>query len=542
MNPDAIRERYRQLQSRYSRSRDDAMRVREVMRGDYGQGFRNLVPEGEDPVVANLIKSAARTMAQQVGAMPRLHGFSYNDSPTAKKRAERHEKALNRRLRGQGFPYLLKQGAFWLCAHGFLPVQLMPDHNKGQARIRFRDPLTAFPGSMSAEDVVPPDVLFAKQMHIDQLRNMYPQAAGVVETHSEDVQQVTVADYHTQDAIHIAVLEPTTVLIESRPNPLNRPTVWIGRDFSPDGQDFQGQFDQVVPILLAQAKLMAMLMSYTEQQTFAETVVIGEIESNQGDWAYGPNAVNVIRPQPQAGAQKLTNNSSPQVFQEIDRLERSMRIAGNFPPALSGEAAASTATGRGIEKLLEAPVNENVSHYQDILAHLFTEVFDAIPAFERYHGFEESGFHRDVQVVPKFTSGTDPATTVRLLQLNAAEIIPKGKVRDQIPEVDDPLEAERQLAAEQLDTVLQTQFMSQAEQGAIPPEQIVAVQRKLKEGKSFAEAYEEFIEEQQDQQGPGQPPPQPPAQEQGAQTLESLLGMTAEGSPMAGIRGTQPVG
>src|SRR5260370_15517559 len=47
-------------------------RVRDVLGNRYNEGWKDVVPPGQEPVIANLIKSAAPTVTQRAGRYPRV--------------------------------------------------------------------------------------------------------------------------------------------------------------------------------------------------------------------------------------------------------------------------------------------------------------------------------------------------------------------------------------------------------------------------------------------------------------------------------------
>lgn len=540
MDASVARQVWMERRQRYSERDWRGKRVRDILTGKFDLAFRDIVPPGEEPAVANLVVAAARTHAQRVGKMPKLNGYSKHNSPSARDRAEQHEDALMERLDRAGFPALLPQAAYWLLCHGFQPFILRADKKMNQAVIDIRDPLSCYPNTVWPHSPRVQDCLFSFQLPLWQLEALYPDA-GRYYARKEDVQEVTICEAHLPSGTYIYTVEPEAIQLDFQENPTGRCNVYIPRDFSPD-LDFYGQFDQVIPILIAQAKLMALVMSYTEQQVFAETNVIGEIDSNQGDYAKGPNAVNVIRPAPAASVSKVTNNMSPQVFAELDRLERAVRMSGNMPAQLSGEPVASIATGRGIEQLTVA-VDDNVGHYQSVLGNSLRAILNDIPEFEAAHFGTAKGLSKDVEIIPKFQAGADPASNVRLLQLQGARILSKTTVRDQTPEVDSPEEEEAMIEAEGLRDALLNNILSQAGNGQADPALVAHLIEQRLKGVPLETAYQEYQAAAQEALGlQGMPNPAEMGGEQpGGLPMEALIGMSALGRPTGGVQGRTPI-
>jgi hypothetical protein len=408
---------------RYSERDRTGARLRDVLSNRLSVHFKDLVKPGEEPVVANLVWAAARTIGQRVGRMPRIDCQPKGiqpDSERAKGRAEEHEKQLIGYIDQMGLQGTFLQSAFWLVQHDLAPLVVRPSKELGIPVIEVKDPLTCYPGTVWPHKPDTYDCLFASRVPAYQARSLYrdvDKAIAGLESRSSAVAEVTIGEYWDPDGVTVAMLEPTPRILDYIPSLVKGETlVYLARGFTPD-LDFHGQFDHVVPILIAQAKLFALMMAYAEQQVFAETYVVGEINSNNGRLAFGPGAVNQITPMPGANAFKLTNNMSPQVFQEHDHLERAIRMGGGFPAQLSGEPVASIATGKGLEQLT-LTVDDNVIYWQTVLTDASKKALEVVPKLAKAMNADGmKHFYDDVSTNVRFLSGSDPASTVRMLQL-----------------------------------------------------------------------------------------------------------------------------
>lgn len=498
---DYIQRIYQERRSKYAHRMYQARRVRDVLTNNMDVTFRDVVKPGEEPVVGNLILAAARTIAQRVGRMPRIDVQPNKvGNEKAKERAEAHEHRLDTYAIQMNLSATRLQAAFWLVTHDMAPLVVSPSSSYGIPVIEVRDPMTCYPGTVwpHKPDVV--DVLFASSMSPWAACALYPTVERYIESQDQQVDSVVIGEYFTGDGIYIYLLEPQVRYLDFIPSPCpGKPLVVMTRGFSPD-LDFHGQFDHVVASLVAQAKLFSLVMAYANQQVAAETVVVGEIASNQGQWATGPGAINQITPMPGAQATKLTNNMSVQVFNELDRLERAIRLGGQFPAQLSGEPVASIATGRGLEQLT-LTVDDNVAYWQTVLDDAFMRALGLVPdiaAKMMSPGFED--FDNDVTVYVRSLSGADPAETVRLLQLQGAKNISRITIMDRLPEVDAPMKELQRLDVDDMRTTLIRNLDQQMLTQQITPDMVAEIIRRRKQGEEVEDIWVEIVKIQQQRQ------------------------------------------
>lgn len=497
---------YQERQQKYSRRMQQGRRVREILTNNMDTTFRDIVKPGEEPVVGNLIWAAARTIAQRVGRPPRLD-IQPNDldaTEKQKERCERHEHRLDNYNVLMNVAATRLQAAYWLVTHDMAPLVITPNPAFKIPVIEVRDPMTCFPGTVWPHKPEMVDVLFASRMTPWAATQLYPNVERYVSGVDEQVDYVVMGEFFTGDALYIVMLEPVVALLDTIPNPLpGRSLCFLTRGFSPD-LDFHGQFDHVVPALVAQAKLFSLVMAYANQQVAAETVVIGEVSSNQGKWATGPGAVNQITPMPGAQANKLTNNMSVQVFNELDRLERAIRLGGQFPAQLSGEPVASIATGRGLEQL-SLTVDDNVAYWQSVLDDAFMRAYACLPEIARKMGSPGSDdFTTDVTCYVRSLSGADPAETVRLLQLQGAKNLSRITIMDRLPEVDAPMKEMQRLDVDDMRMTLIRSIEQQMQPGPtgapqLSPDVVAKMIQKRKQGEEVEDIWEQIQQMQQEQ-------------------------------------------
>lgn len=507
-------------------------RVRDVLANRLDVTFRDVVGPEEEPVVANLLWAGVRTVAQRVAS-----GFQYACRPrartnaeTAKRTAERHEEQLQADAEEIELDATNGQMAYWLVSHDHAPLVVRPSPKMGMPIVEVRDPLTSYPGEMWPYMPALADCLFATEQTVWQAAQRYPDVLSIAsEAGTADKRTyatVTVGEMWDEDGVTIALLEPRVKVLAYHEHIVPGPHVFAARGFSPD-LGFHGQFDHSVPAMIAQAKLFAMMMAYAEQQVSAETVVVGDIVSNQGQWATGPGAVNQLANLPGSGANKLTNNMSIQVFQEIDRLERFIRIGGNFPAQLSGEPVATVATGRGVEQLV-ASVDDNVSYWQRVARRQLRGALEHYGHLARAMGSDGADNYNPekVRVDVRFAAGVDPSFTVRQLQLLGAKLLSREDVMSDMPEIDDVQKAMARVDSDDLRQALMSAILVQVNSGAMPPEIISEIIKQRNKGVSLEQAYEDVIGA--------------PAAEAGQEQAPSLADLLGGGPPAGGPMGPAP--
>ena len=115
------------------------------------------------------------------------------------------------------------------------------------------------------------------------------------------------------------------MILDFIPNVLSTPPFVFMKKVSFD--QLKGQYDHVIGLMAMMAKINIMSAIAMEDSVFTETNISGEIES--GQYRKGRFAVNYLAPGTQVS--KPMNNMPYQLFQQIDRLERQLRMVGGYP-------------------------------------------------------------------------------------------------------------------------------------------------------------------------------------------------------------------
>ena len=306
-------------------------RVRSIMNGGtngisalLGQEAKNY---DVDLPIPNLINSGLEHLAQKLGRMPDIKVDAYAESERAKTKADKLERIVTSLDASSKMEMQLPQAARWLPGYGFCvwiirqkksPEGIMYPHAE------LRDPYDCYPGYYGA-DQQPKELALIRLVPNQVIKSMYPQAKQI---------------------------------LDFTPNPIKSgPRFVVSKRFSFDR--LSGQYDHVLGLMAAMAKINVLSIIAMEDSVFTETNIIGELES--GNYKRGRLAVNYLTPGSQVA--KPPNNIPYQLFTQIDRIERQLRVGSSYPVSDDAISPNSFVTGRGLQELLSS-VDLNVKEYQ----------------------------------------------------------------------------------------------------------------------------------------------------------------------------------
>lgn len=529
MTAEEISQLYEDLKAQYARRDVVGRRLRKVLTNNYQDeiGFLDLALPGQEPLVANLVGAAARITAQRVGRYPRISVIPAHRSQLDKdvRKTEAMELQLREDLERTGFRATLAQAALWMVSHGVLPLVVRPSVQYGSPVIEVRDPLTLYVDTVWPHRPEVSSALYVESMAASRAEQLYPGASASL---GEDVTEVLIGEYFSPEGItvvgplgggHADILAdyPSILpfvcsvcrLTADRPvcpncgRSIAKPLMTVvGRGFSSD-LSFEGQFESTIPLLIAQAKMFGLMMAYMEQNVYPETNIFAELQSNNAQYAIGPGAVNYFNAGPGARVEKSANEMSPQVFNELDRFERAIRIAGGFPAQMSGEPVATIATGKGIEELT-ATVDDNVNYWQTVVQDTLIKAMNLFSDTSIAFGGEGSGLYlprSSYRVGVRHLSSSDPAQLVGMLQQVDSKLVSRATVRAKLDSVDQPEIEEVSIETEQLrDALLQGVLQRSAmpvAQGGMDPKDVARLIHMRREGAALEDAVERLAAEAQ---------------------------------------------
>ena len=265
-------------------------------------------------------------------------------------------------------------------------------------------------------------------------------------------------------------------------NPLKSgPCFVIAKRYSFD--QMQSQFQHITGLMANMAKINILGTIAMEDAVFTETNIIGEIES--GKYRKGRFAVNYLTPGSQVS--KPVNNLPYQLFQQVDRLERHLRLGAAYPVSDDGQSPNSFVTGRGLEELGQS-ASLHVREYQSVLADALEEL-DAkrLEYDESVFGNTRkpiAGYHKGTAYRENYTPSVDikefyntrrvygvmagfdePQKIITGLQLKQQGIIDTQTLQENMDGLDNITKIQQRISAEKAETVLFESLMAQAAQG-----------------------------------------------------------------------------
>ena len=442
---------------------------------------------GTDPPVVNLVTSGLSRLAQRIGVSPTL-----KVPPTSSKKRDRDRADLRRRIvatddRRANISNIFPQIGRWVPAYGYTVLVVKP--KRGQDGVVFptveaRDPISTYPGWWGP-DGQPEEVACARLVPTRKITHAYPAAQREVGRRNEVARSSVAVHGSVQpggmynprfgvssegpvgDTIMVAelwhesgcyLLCPSLgMVLDYYPNLVEgmRPFALIRR-YPFDA--LKGQFDDLIGLLAMMAKLNILSIIAAEDSVFRETNIIGELTS--GTYRRGRFGMN--RFAPGTRIERPTNDMSQQVFMQIDRLERQLRIGGHYPVTEDAISPNSWVTGQGLSKLTGGVDSAVAEYHSAIVTALqlidsyrlaWTEVAggdDPRPLLvgteDRRHNYVATrdirGEYMTERVYGVMAGWDENAKIVNGMNLVAGKILPRTTVRENLAGVTDPSEME----------------------------------------------------------------------------------------------------
>ena len=526
--------------------------------GDQIKGFQDFqIP------VPNLMMSGLEHLSQKIGRIPNLKVDVPNnkDSDRARAKADKIARIVTSYDDTQKLDLQMPQVGRWLPGYGFavwvIREKKGPDGTPYPCA-ELRDPYNCFPGYFGA-DQQPKEMAIIRRVPKDALSKTYPKYADKINT--KDSYQVStlgvgnayasaytdsyngswansngegdlVAEYYNDEGTYIFHMTSGTIL-DFIPNPLDSgPAFVIAKKFAFDRM--QGQYDQIIGLMASMAKINVMSIIAMEDAVFTETNISGEIES--GQYRKGRFAVNYLAPGTQVS--KPASNVPYQIFQQIDRIERQLRVGGSYPVSDDSQSPLSFATGRGLEEL-GASMSLMIREYHTVMADAI-EMIDSKRlewVQKMYSGTskELSGYYNNQFFSEKYDPAKDiqgafktrrvygamagydePQKIVTGLQLLQAGIIDTQTLQENLDGLDNLSAVNSRITKEKADKVLFDTLLAQAQQGDTKATMAVVQIRKNPDNmqnildKFFTAEEPEIPVAEQELLGGGALPPQGP--------------------------------
>ena len=517
MTPEEIQYQITQLHFDNQSAYSTRGRIRAIMNGgpdgilallgDQLQGFEDFqIP------VPNLMMSGLEHLSQKIGRIPNLKVDIPNgkDSERAKQKAEKIARIVTAYDDTQKLEMQMPQVGRWLPGYGFavwvIREKKGPDGTPYPCA-ELRDPYNCFPGYFGA-DQQPKEMAIVRRVPKESLARVYPKFAEKImakdgyETNTLGIGNAyasaytdsyngswansngegdLVAEYYNEEGTYIFHMTSATIL-DFIPNPLDSgPAFVIAKKFAFDRM--QGQYDQIIGLMASMAKINVMSIIAMEDAVFTETNISGEIES--GQYRKGRFAVNYLAPGTQVS--KPASNVPYQIFQQIDRIERQLRVGGSYPVSDDSQSPLSFATGRGLEEL-GASMSLMIREYHTVMADAI-EMIDSkrlewdqkmyggkskeLSGYYQNTFFNETydpnkdinGAYKTRRVYGAMAGYDEPQKIVTGLQLLQAGIIDTQTLQENLDGLDNLVRVNERITKEKAEKVLFDSLLAQAQQG-----------------------------------------------------------------------------
>jgi hypothetical protein len=339
----------------------------------------------------NMLQSGIDRLAQKISGIPqvRVDVPNENDSNRSKIRAEKLERIVTNYDEKQNLLSQLQQAARWLPGYGYCAwvISTRRDSNGFiYPSAELRDPYDTFPGNFGP-DQQPREMAVVRRIPRYKLAQIYPEFAEQILKQDDDegdelngdlaapfmsyennreqnwedntYSGVRIIEYYDMGGTYV-VFPERNMILDFIPNVLSTPPFVFMKRTSFD--QLKGQYDHVIGLMAMMAKINIMSAIAMEDSVFTETNISGEIES--GQYRKGRFAVNYLAPGTQVS--KPMNNIPYQLFQQVDRLERQLRMVGGYPVTDDSQSPNSFVTGAGLSEL-NSTMSLMISEYRDIV-------------------------------------------------------------------------------------------------------------------------------------------------------------------------------
>ncbi len=514
LNSDKLYEKINYLRVINQEQMIDRSRIRDIMNGGESAvkallGDAINVEYHELPA-PNMFLTALERFSQKLGRSPDLKVDIINDkdSERAKKKSEKLERIVTSYDKFQKLHMQLPQAARWLPGYGFIAWTIGHKRDKDGNPYPYgelQDPFTCYPG-VFGNDQQPKELAIIRRVPHTILAEQYPEAKQYIfqkEENDDGFQNPysalmdstqragqwanssgsgkVVVEYRDKEGTYVFLPENKKI-IDFMPNMLKSgPCFVVAKRYAFD--QMQSQFQHITGLMANMAKINILGTIAMEDAVFTETNIVGEIES--GKYRKGRFAVNYLAPG--SSVSKPVNNLPYQLFQQVDRLERHLRLGAAYPVSDDGQSPNAFVTGRGLEELGQS-ASLHVREYQTVLKEALEQVdakrleYDEVMFASTRKPI--AGMHKGTAYKESYTPSSDisevyetrrvygvmagfdePQKIITGLQLKQQGIIDTQTLQENMDGLDNITKIQNRISAERAETVLFESLMAQAAQG-----------------------------------------------------------------------------
>ena len=490
----------------------DRSRIRDIMNGGEAAvkallGDKMNVEYNQLPA-PNLFLTALERFAQKLGRSPDLKVdiTNDNDSQRAKKKSEKIERIVTSYDKFNKLHKQLPQASRWLPGYGFVVWTITHKRDRNgnpYPYAELQDSFNCYPGNFG-NDQEPTELAIIRRVPHVVLAEQYPEAKPYIYEQNKEEQESAysilvetterqsswanstgqgkvVVEFRNDEGTYVFLPENNKI-IDFMPNMLKSgPCFVVAKRYSFD--QMQSQFQHITGLMANMAKINILGTIAMEDAVFTETNIVGEIES--GKYRKGRGAVNYFTPG--SSVSKPVNNLPYQLFQQVDRLERHLRLGAAYPVSDDGQSPNSFVTGRGLEELGQS-ASLHVREYQTVLKEAIEQLDSKRLEYDEALFSTKrkpiAGMHNGTAFKETYIPGTDisemyetrrvygvmagfdePQKIITGLRLKQQGIIDTQTLQENMDGLDNITKIQQRIHAEKAETVLFESLMAQAAQG-----------------------------------------------------------------------------
>src|SRR6266403_352531 len=463
--------------------------VHDVRSGDIDTVIPGSMPEAwPKPIVANLIDTSARDLAEVMGTMPSVNsttGILTTDK--ARKFGGKKTKIANYYLQSSGLTAGQQvELADHYTTYGMAIYVIEPDFEEKRPHIRVENPMGVYPETdmfgrlKSYSKVWREEAIHLVSKFPFLLRVLQHNAVG-----QEDMgwaeREIEVVKYVDADTIVLYLPNHGNRLVDQMPNPMGKVFVAIGNRPGFDNET-RGAYDDAIWVQLAKARMALLGLEATEKTVRAPLAVPRDVQ----EMTFGDDAV--IRTDSPDKIRRVGIDVPQAAFQEGQVLEQELRTGTRSPEVRSGNLDASIITGKGVQALMggfntvvttgQTVIGETLRHAIMLAYEMYETLWptekktirgtaQGTPFEESYIPGKDIAGNYTVDVTYGFAAGQDPARAiVGLLQLRGDQLISRDFFQRQLPMGIDVVQMQTQIDNEQFTDALKQGMMAYAQ--AIP--------------------------------------------------------------------------
>jgi hypothetical protein len=467
------------------------------------------------PIVANQVDVAARQLAENLAPLPAINcatGILTSDRAKAfasKRTKIAYSYVLDSRLRKK-----MPQACDWYISYGMLPIVIEPDFHSGRPTMRFDNPLKTYPQWNLKGELISYTKVWREEAW--KLANKFPELAQTILADKDAPpwakgngdQMLECVKYCDRDSYVLYLPERSNLVLSQVDNHFGKVPVAIAVKPSYDDQA-RGQFDDVIWVQLARAKMAMLGLQATQQTVRAPLAIPTDVQKIP----FGDDAI--IRTNSPEKIRRVGQDIPAAAFQQDQVLAEELMRGSRTPAAATGDIHASIITGKGVEAMGQG-YDVQIATGQTIIGAALEEalalcfemdekywpdaekeirgVINGAPFQAKYKPTRDIKGDYTVSVSYGFASGMNPnQALVFLLQLRGDQLVPRDFVQRQLPMDVNVAELQAQVDSEQVTDALKQGIFSMLSSAGIMAQQGMDPTDTLRKAASIIEMREKGV-------------------------------------------------